>query len=216
MGAVLEERAAGERAWWLRALLVLGAPRDVFLALRDDSPEASSDRQEPVTAIVFLAGLSAALGAARNVALLEDATFDGLLMAVWVVAAGGVQGLFGYWVLGAALYAGLSAVGPHGPFRHARHLLAYASVPVALAVVLAWPVRLAVFGGDVFREGGSDDGALASALDVLEAGLYAWALALLVLGVRVVHGWSWGRSLAACALAGVVIGAVALALAVGA
>jgi hypothetical protein len=36
---------------------------------------------------------------------------------------------------------------------------------------------------------------------VLAAGFVAWSLALLVIGVRSVHGWSWRRALAATAAA---------------
>ena len=201
-----------ERAWWLRTLLVLGAPRAVFGALRDDSDEAASARQEPVTAIVFLAGIAAALGAGRNAALLDDPDFDNTLVAVWVIAAGGVQGLFGYWILGAALYAGLSAVGPPGSYRGARHLLAFAAVPLALTLLVVWPLRLAAFGSDVFRAGGDDDGALALALDALEVALYLWCAGLLLVGVRVVHGWSWRRSLAAFGVTIAVLVALAFAI----
>src|SRR3954468_5830302 len=117
-----EEVEAREREWWLRALVMLQAPRSVFAALRDDSDEAASARQEPVTAIVFLAGMAAALAAARSSALLDDSDFDGTLVAVWVIAAGGVQAFFAYWILGAAIFGGLSGVGDAGRYRNARHL----------------------------------------------------------------------------------------------
>jgi hypothetical protein len=206
-----ETSEAAERVWWLRALLVVQAPRPVFGALRDDSDDSASARQEPVTAIVFLTGIAAALGAARNQGLLDDPDFDHTLVAVWVIAAGGVQGFFGYWLVGGALFAGLSAVGDPGSYRNARHLLAFAAVPLALSLVVVWPVRLTVFGDSIFRAGGDDHGAGAMALDALEVALDVWAAALLLLGVRVVHGWSWGRSLAAF---GVTI-AVLVALAFG-
>ena len=35
---------------------------------------------------------------------------------------------------------------------------------------------------------------------VLELGFGAWSLALLLVGVRAVHGWSWWRSLGALGL----------------
>src|SRR4051794_36265235 len=158
-----EEVEAREREWWLRALVMLQAPRAVFASLRDDSDEAASARQEPVTAIVFLAGVAVALAAARYAALLDDGDFDGLLVAVWVVAAGGVQGLFGYWIAGGAVYAGASGVGDPGTYRSSRHLVAFAAVPLVLLFAV-WTVRLAAFGGDVFRDGGSDHGVLAGAL----------------------------------------------------
>ncbi len=190
-----------ESAWWLRTLLVLQAPRAVFAALRAEPEALASSRQEPVTALVFLAGMAVALGAARNAELLDDPEFDGLLVAVWVVAAGGVQGLFAYWLGGAALQLGSSAVGKPGTFRRTRHLLAFAVAPLALSLVVVWPVRLAAFGGNIFRAGGSDDGAFALTLDAIEIGFYAWVLGLLVIGVHVLYGWSWGRSIAACSVA---------------
>ena len=208
----VESSEPAQREWWLRTLLVLQAPGAVFGALRDDSEEAAEARQEPVTAIVFLAGIAAALGAGRNAGLLDDPDFDNTLVAVWVIAAGGVQGLFGYWVLGAALFAGLSALGEPGSYRGARHLLAFAAVPLVLTLLVVWPVRLAAFGSDVFRAGGDDDGALAVALDAVEVALYVWCAGLLLVGVRVVHGWSWRRSLAVFGVTIAVLVALAFAI----
>ena len=207
-----ELAAHAEKAWWWRTLLVLQAPRSVFAALRDESEQAASARQEPVTAIVFLAGVAAALAAARDVALLDDEAFDGVLTAVWVVAAGGVQGFAGYWLLGTALFLGLSGVGQAGTARRARHVLAFACVPITTGLLLVWPLRVAAFGGDVFRQGGDDTGALALALDVAEGALYVWAVALLLVGVRTVYAWSWARSLAACGVAVGVLGGAAAGL----
>jgi hypothetical protein len=47
-----------------------------------------------------------------------------------------------------------------------------------------WPVRLAVYGEDVFRSGGSDRGAGDVAFHVVELAFVAWAVGLLVFGVR--------------------------------
>src|SRR5918996_718251 len=52
-------------------------------------------------------------------------------------------------------------------------------------------VRFALYGGDTFRDGGADEGAGETALLGLQLGFAAWSLGLIVLGVRVVHGWSW-------------------------
>ena len=50
--------ATPEKAWFLRALLVLQSPRPVFAALRDDSDEAAEARQDAGGAIVWLAGIA--------------------------------------------------------------------------------------------------------------------------------------------------------------
>ena len=36
-------------------------------------------------------------------------------------------------------------------FRQARHIVGLAAAPLALSLLLVWPVRLAIYGGDVFR-----------------------------------------------------------------
>jgi hypothetical protein len=41
-------------------------------------------------------------------------------------------------------------------------------------------------------------------------GFVVWALALLIIGVRTVHGWSWSRSFAGVAFATVIAGSLAL------
>ncbi len=61
------------------------------------------------------------------------------------------------------------------------------------------PVRLALYGGDTFRGGGPDEGAGETALLVAQLVFAAWSAALLLLGVRTVHGWSWLRALGAVA-----------------
>ncbi len=191
------------RDWWLRALLVLQRPRPVFVALRDESKEAVSQRAEPILAIVLLAGIAAVLSTTTAATLMDDATYDGMLVAVWAFLAGSLYGAFGYFAFGALLYGGVKALGSQGTYRRSRHVLAFAAVPIALSLVL-WPVKLALYGEALFRTGGSDHGGGALVFDVLEIGFLLWSAALLVVGVRAVHGWTWGRAGAACALAIVV------------
>ena len=57
-----------------------------------------------------------------------------------------------------------------------------------------------LFGSDRFRRFGSDDGDAGQVFDVLQLGFVAWSAALLLIGVRAVHGWSWWRSLGALGL----------------
>lgn len=200
------------RDWWLRTLLVLQRPRPVFVALRDDDPDAVGERGEPVLLIVWLAGIAAVLAQATT--YLDDETRNGLDVALYAFAAGGISGAFAYFVVGWLLYRASRVLGSHGTYRRSRHVLAFAATPIALSLVL-WPFKLALYGNDWFRSGGRDAGAAGWGFGVLSAAFLAWALALLVIGVRSVHGWNWARSAAATALALVVPVALTLALALG-
>jgi hypothetical protein len=60
-----------------------------------------------------------------------------------------------------------------------------------------------MFGADVFRSGGSDQGAAEVVFRTIDLGLLAWSAALVYLGVRALNGWSWLRSLAGIAVAAV-------------
>jgi hypothetical protein len=209
MSAEIAERPGAEREWWLRVPLVLTGPRHVFAALRDDSDEAAQARAEPVLAIVLLAGIAGVLAADVTGRLLDDPEFDGLLVAVWAFLAGGIHGLAGLLLIGGLLHLGVTLAGSLGTYRRARHIVAFAAVPLALSL-LAWPVRLAVYGDDLLRSRGSDSGLGHGVFEALEAGFLVWAAALLVVGVRTVHGWTWLRSLAA-ALPVLALPALALA-----
>jgi hypothetical protein len=170
------------KEWWLRTALVLQAPRAVFVALRDDSPEAAADRAEPVLLVVLLSGIAVALSSNAS------SGYDGLLLAVWAFLAGGITGIAAYWAFGAILFWSARALGSLGSYRRARHVLAYACVPLALSIVLL-PTGRHAFSWLVLL-------------------FVAWSAALLVMGVRAVHGWSWPRS----ALTAVVPVAVAAGL----
>ena len=190
------------RDWWLRTLLVLQRPRPVFAALRDDTREAAGDRSEQVLLIVLLAGIATVLVTGTAAHLNDDGSYSPILIAIWAFFAGSVYGLFGYFAFGAVLHGGVKALGSQGSYRRSRHVLAFALVPVALSLV-AWPVKLALYGGDWFRAGGRDTGGGGLAFDLVQLAFFLWSAALLVIGVRAVHGWTWGRAGAACALAAV-------------
>jgi hypothetical protein len=173
------------RGWWLRTLLVLQAPRPVFVALRDDTAESAADRAEPVLLIVVLAGMALALASSAS------SGYDGLLLPVWAFVAGGITGAAGYWFFGALLYGSARALGSLGSYRRARHVLAFACVPLALSLVLS-PVGRGSFSWVVLA-------------------FVAWSAALLLIGVRAVHGWGWGRAAAAAGVP-VAVAAALLAL----
>jgi hypothetical protein len=193
--------SALERSWWLRAPAVLVAPRAVFVSLRDESEEAVEARQEPLTAIAALAGIAAVLGTPVARQLLNDASFSVSLLPVWAFFGGVVYAVAVYWLGGGLLFGAARRFGGLGTYRRARSVLALSATPLALALFTLWPIRIAIYGQDLFRTGGTDWGPGDRTFGGLLYFAFAWSAILLVIGVRSVHGWSWGRSLATVALA---------------
>ena len=191
--------------------MLLQRPRAVFAALRDDSDEAAGARQEPLVAVAFLAGISIFLSTGTAGHVFDDAEIrdDALLLIVQAVFAGALVALQNVWIIGAAVYFGARGLGSEGRYRRARHVVGFATAPFVLSLVLVWPVRIAIYGGDLFRNGGSDEGAGGDVFRGLDAAFLVWAAGLLVLGVRTVNGWDWFRSLGALAVAGLVFAALA-------
>ena len=178
-----------ERVWLQRAVLVLVSPRAVFALLRDDSDAAARARDEAVLALVLLAGIAAVLWTPTYGRLLEDrfVAWDGLLIAVVAFVGGGIYGAAAYWFGGLLLHGALRLIASRTSFRQARHVLAFAAAPLALSLLLVWPVRLALYGEDLFRAGGSDRGDGNTAFVALELAFVIWALALVALGIRAVY-----------------------------
>lgn len=194
-----------ERDWWLRAFAVFQAPRAVFAAMRDDSNEAASARAEPITAIVIMAGVSWVLSTPTYGRLLDNPERDGLLVAVFAFIAGAIYGTAGLWLIGGVLHLGCRWAGGQGTYRRARHVVGYAAAPLALSLLLVWPVRIAVYGSDLFRSGGSDHGVGNSIFVGLLVAAEAWMLVLVLIGTRAVHSWPWPRALAAAAPAAALV-----------
>lgn len=193
--------SALERSWWLRAPAVLVAPRAVFVSLRDESEAAVEARQEPLTAIVGLAGISAVLGTPVARSLLNDFDFSVSLIPVWAFFGGMLYAFTVYWLGGGLLFGAARRFGGLGSYRRARSVLALSAAPLALALFTVWPLRIAIYGEDLFRTGGRDWGPGDRTFGALLYFAFAWSAVLLVVGVRSVHGWSWGRSLATVGLA---------------
>jgi hypothetical protein len=207
--SVHEDMAArAERAWWRRTLAVLAAPRRVFAALDDEAPDDLEARQEPLTAVVFLAAIAAVLATPVTGRLLDDVVIDGILIPVLAVFTGGIYAVFGYFVLGGAVYLGARAAGSQGSYRRSRHIFGFSLVPLALSLLVLWPIRLALYGSDSFRSGGSDSPTGDRIFDVLQLGFALWTVALLVVGLRTVERWGWGRALAAVTAAMAVVAAL--------
>jgi hypothetical protein len=205
-------QASPEREWWLRALAIFQSPRAVFTALRDDSEEEAAARQEPVLAIVFLAGIAGVLSAPETGRLLDYWEIDAVLVPVVAFLSGGMYAFFSYWIGGALLHLGIRAAGGEGSYRRSRHVLAFAAAPLSLSLLLVWPLRLALYGGDSFRAGGSDEGTGYWTFTGISIGFAAWAFALLVIGVSIVQRWTLGRAAVSIALIGLTLAIITTAL----
>jgi Yip1 domain len=199
-----------EREWWLRVLAVLVRPRLVFLALRNDDEEDMDARQEPVLLVTLLAGIAVLLltpswGSLYDEALQRGTLLDGLDLALLTLVTGCLTGVVGYYVVGGALYLGARGMGSLAGWRFARHVVAFACVPLAASVPVLLPLGVAAFGKDRFRDGGSDSGAGGTLFLAAQLVFVAWSLVLLLDGVRIAYEWSWQRAVAALALFGAVL-----------
>lgn len=183
MSTAVEPTRSLQKEWWLRALAVFTSPRATFAALSDDSSEAAEARQEPIMAIVILAGIAGVLSTSLAGRLLDDPNYDGLNVAVWAFLGGAFYGLLAYWLGGLLVYAIGAAFRVSASYRQARHVVGLAMAPVALSLFVVWPARLGIYGEDVFRTGGSDTGAGDTLFALLVVGSFAWAFALVALGL---------------------------------
>lgn len=195
-------QASLDREWWLRTLAIFQAPGAVFAALRTETREDVEARQEPVLALVLLAGIAGVLLAPSTGRLLGESVVDGslLVVAVLVFITGALYGAGTYWIGGAVLYVGLRGAGSKGSYLRARHVLAFAAAPLVVGLVLVWPIRLAVYGSDLFRTGGDDTGVGNTAFDLVLGAFGLWALGLLVYGISAVERWTFVRAFVSLAL----------------
>jgi len=194
--------------------MVFTDPKTVFAWLRDDTDEAAQARQEPVLAVGFLAACAGVLTSNGISHALDDFGLDGVDLAVVILFATLIYGIVGYFFFGALVYVGEQLADGLGSYRRARHILAFACAPLALSLVL-WPLRLALYGADNFRSGGSDSGTGGAIFEGIESAVVVWCFALIVLGIRTANGWSWRRTAIAAAVPALVP-ALAFARAYGA
>lgn len=207
--ATRRDDLSADRAWWLRVPALLLSPRSVFFALRNDDPDDVAARSEPLLLIVWLAGAAAVLATPTASDLMDNIDYDATLVAIWAFIAGGVYGVVGYVVLGFALFFGVRLLGSLGDFRRARQTVGFALVPLALSLLVLLPLRVAIYGADTFHAGGADEGTGKKVLLAFQLAFVAWSVALLVVGVRVTHGWTWLRTVAAVSGAAALLAAVA-------
>jgi hypothetical protein len=201
---------AATRAWWRRVPRVLTAPRPVFAALADTDDADVDARSEPVLAITILAGMAAVLLTPAWGTVMNDGSVDVLVLFVVTFVGGLFYGAAGYVVLGLALWLGAKAVGVDPPFRLARHVVAFALVPVALSLVVIVPVIVIAFGSDWFRTGGADEGAGRAVVTGIGLAFVAWSAALAAVGLRTTFALPWRGVVGALALATVLVAAFAV------
>jgi hypothetical protein len=156
-----------------------------------------------VLLIGFLAGAAGVLTSNGISHALDDFGLDGVDLAVIVLFASLIYGIVGYFALGALVYIGEQLADGLGSYRRARHILAFACAPLALSLVI-WPVRLALYGEDNFKSGGSDAGTGGAVFEGIETAVVVWCFVLLVLGIRTANGWSWRRTAIAAAVPAIV------------
>lgn len=191
------------RVWWRRTVRVLRAPREVFVALRETDEDDEAARQEPILAIVIVAGMAAILMQGGTV--VDDPSVDLLVGAVVTYVAGAVYGAAGYLVLGLGVQLGIRGAGAETTFRRARHLVAFSAVPVAASFLLLAPVVMVAYGSSYFRGHAPDS----SRWVILSLGLpfVVWSAVLLVGGLRVTHRLPWAGVATAAALTAVFVAA---------
>ena len=162
-------------------------PREVFVALRDGDEDDQAARQEPILAVVLLAGMTAVLLMGGTLA--DDSSVDAFVAAAVTFIAGGLYGAAGYFALGLGVWIGVRSVNGEGSFRQARHVVAFSAVPVAAAFFVVAPAIAVGYGLDFFRGRASDTWI------VLAAGLpfVAWAALLLLAGLRIAYRLSVPR-----------------------
>jgi hypothetical protein len=156
----------------------------LFARLREDSPDEAADRTDVVAGLAFAAGVAAALAAGGD----ELRDLDALNSLVWIFLTGLALGFVIYWILGSALAFTVRRLGGAGSPRRVRHVLAFSFAPLipALLAWLIWPPLL--------------------------IGLALLSLALLLVGLREVYGWSLARAASATVLAVVWLGALGVGL----
>ena len=152
-----------------------------------------------VLALVWLGGIAWLFADPVSRSVLDNPEYDWIVTLVWAFVAGGAVGFVGYFVVGGALALGLRAMGSIGSYRRARHILAFAAVPLVLSLTVV-VVKLLAFGGDALRSGGDDDESVGTVLTGLQLAFVAWALVLVALGVQTIESWIWPRVLASLAL----------------
>ena len=204
MSVRTETPRSADREWWGRLPLLVTSPAVFFRGLRDETREAMDARQEPLLAVAIVAGIPMFL----SLVALEPpySRYDALSsvnLTLESVLGGMIVAVSNLWLGGLLLYLGTRGLGAQSGYRLARHIVGFGTAPFALALVLVWPVRLAIYGMSLFRAGGRDEGAGGDVFIGIDAAFLVWALVLVVIGVRETQAWPWSKALGAFVVAAV-------------
>jgi len=216
-----QDPEAVERAWWGRLPRLLLAPAEVFAELRDESREAADARQEPLVAVLLLAGVAMFIGlvALEPPFKRTDIDFSTFNLVLESILGGALVALSNFWFGGALVYLGTRGLGSLSGYRLARHIAGLATAPFVLLLVSSVPIRLALYHTDLFKAGGRDSGAGGDVFIAIDALFLFWTLVLLLVGIKVTQRWSWGRAAAALGVAclfAILLGTLSFAISHGA
>jgi hypothetical protein len=205
-----------EREWWSRVPRILYVPAAVFAELRDESPEAADARQEPLVALLFVAGIAMFLSLVALEPPYDRYHLDlsVLNLTLESIVGGALVAVSNFWLGGALVYLGARGLGATSGYRLARHIAGLATAPFVLLLVFVAPIRLGLYGTDLFRAEGSDTGPGSDVFVAIDALALAWTLALVLIGIRTTQRWPWGRAagaLGVAALFAILLGTLAFA-----
>lgn len=211
-------RRVGEGEWWRLLPRLVYAPAGVFARLRDESREAADARQEPLVAVAILAGIAMFLGLVSLEPPYDRFHLDlsAFNMTFEAILGGALVALSNFWLGGALVYLGTRGLGATTGYRLARHIAGLAAAPFVLVLVFVVPVRLGLYGVDLFRSGGRDTGTGSDVFIGIDALALVWTLALVLIGIRETQRWPWRRTAAAfgvAALFAILLGTLAYAAA---
>ena len=148
---------------------------------------------------MILAGIAVILLAPETGSLLDDREVDsGSVVAVLIFLTGALYGAVAYWIGGGAALPGLRGAGGDGTLPAARHILAFAAGPIVLALLLVWPLRLAIYGSDSSARAVTTRRRAPGSSSCSRSRSSLWSLGLMVYGISVVD--AGGRSLGALGL----------------
>lgn len=203
MSVQTQSPEAIERAWWGRLPRMLFAPAEVLAELADESREAEDARQEPLVAVTILAGVAMFIGLVALEPPFEktDIDFSAFNLVLESILGGALVALSNFWFGGAIVYLGTRGLGSLTGYRLARHLAGLATAPFVLLLVSSLPIRVALYGTDIFKAEGRDAGTGGHVFIAIDALFLLWTLALLLVGIKVTQRWSWGRAAAALGVA---------------